>query len=335
MVAEGQGDAGRALVQQQMDAAPPGSPRYVEALYWRAVLASTAADAERDLKRVVIEFSLSPRADDALMRLAQLELARGDRDQAVAHLDRLVLEHPNSPTRARASYWMARALFEEKKDGAACARLVEARRSASAGDIELRNQIDYYSPRCAGMDTLAAAQAPASAARGPQPAPTSPSPTTRSSVTSPATAATAATATAATAATTATPTTPAPPAPTASAPTASGGTSDGPPATPTSKTAAPPPKTGAPPVAKSSASPPTAAAGTNYTIQLAAYTTRDEAVKLQSRLQTRGITTRVYGTSSPYRVRMGRYPTRAAADAEAQRLKSAKMDCFVTEAEAP
>ncbi|HEY7860765.1 MAG TPA: hypothetical protein VIB98_04935, partial [Gemmatimonadaceae bacterium] len=47
MAAEGQGDAARALVQHELDAAAAGSPRYVDALYWRAVVASTAADAER------------------------------------------------------------------------------------------------------------------------------------------------------------------------------------------------------------------------------------------------------------------------------------------------
>ena len=161
MVAEGQGDAGRALVQQQLDAAPAGSPKYVEALYWRAALASTAADAERDLKRIVIEYALSPRADDALMRLAQLEMARGDRDQALAHLQRVVTEHPKSPSRARASYWMARTLFEQKKDVPGCTRLTDARSNAAAGDVELRNQIDYYAPRCESVDAANATAATA------------------------------------------------------------------------------------------------------------------------------------------------------------------------------
>jgi len=102
MAAEGQGDAARALVQHEIDTASAGSPRYVDALYWRAVVAATAADAEKDLRRIIIEFPLSPRNEDALLRLAQLEMTRGDNDQALAHLQRLVIDHPTSPSRARA-----------------------------------------------------------------------------------------------------------------------------------------------------------------------------------------------------------------------------------------
>ncbi|HEY9516741.1 MAG TPA: tetratricopeptide repeat protein, partial [Gemmatimonadaceae bacterium] len=112
LMAAGQEESGRALVQGELNAAPPGSARYVEALYWRAVLAATAADAERDLRTIIIEYPLSQRSDDALMRLAQLEMTRGENDQALEHLDRVVREHPHSASRPRASFWMARVLFD-------------------------------------------------------------------------------------------------------------------------------------------------------------------------------------------------------------------------------
>ena len=70
-------------------------------------------------------------------------------------------------------------------------------------------------------------------------------------------------------------------------------------------------------------------------MQVGAYNTHAEAVALQARLRTRGIETRVAGTQKPFRVRIGRYPTQAAANAEATKLKASKIDCFVTEAEAP
>ena len=164
LVAEGNGTAGRALVAQQLASAPPRSVRYVEALYWRATLAATAADAERDYKRLIIEFPLSPRAEDALVQLAQLEMARGDRAQALRHLERVVLEHPTSPARARARSWMARVLFEEGNAARACARLDDARRSAPSDAVELRNQIAYDAQRCEGVDTtvVAASGAPVS-----------------------------------------------------------------------------------------------------------------------------------------------------------------------------
>jgi len=159
MVADGQGDKGRALVQAQLDSAPIGSPQYVKALYWHAVVAATAAGAERDLRRLVIEYPLSPESADALLRLAQLEMARGDRQLALEHLDRLLLEHPNDPSRARAGFWMGRLLFEKGQAAAACARLDQAEDATPADDVELRNQIAYYKQRCVGVDTSTASRA--------------------------------------------------------------------------------------------------------------------------------------------------------------------------------
>jgi cell division protein FtsN len=157
MAAEGQGDAARALVQHEIDIASAGSPRYVDALYWRAVVAATAADAERDLRRIIIEFPLSPRNEDALLRLAQLEMTRGENDQALAHLQRLVIDHPASPSRARASFWMARVYFDKNQTPAACRSLADAAHNSSPAQVEQRNQIDFWMQRCHGSDTAAVA----------------------------------------------------------------------------------------------------------------------------------------------------------------------------------
>lgn len=164
LVAEGQGDAGRALVQRELDSATPGSARYAEALYWHAVVAATAADAERDLRSIVVNYPLSKHAADALLRLAQLEMTRGDDDPALAHLNRILVEHPDNPDRSRADFWMARVLFDKNDAPKACARLGDAVRTAPSGDVELRNQIDYLDQRCAGVDTTAVAAAPAAKA---------------------------------------------------------------------------------------------------------------------------------------------------------------------------
>jgi tetratricopeptide (TPR) repeat protein len=153
MVAQGQADSGRALVQAQLDAAPVGSPAYVKALYWRAAVAPTAAAAERDLRTIVIEYPLAPESADALLRLAQLEMARGDRQLALEHLDRLLLEHPDNPSAGRAGFWMGRLLFESQRPAAACARLAQAERATDPSDVELLNQIGYYEQRCVGVDT--------------------------------------------------------------------------------------------------------------------------------------------------------------------------------------
>ncbi|HET7622409.1 MAG TPA: SPOR domain-containing protein [Gemmatimonadaceae bacterium] len=175
LVAAGQGDTGRNLIESELNAADSGSARYVEALYWRAVLAKTAADAERDLRTIVIYYPLSTESDDALMRLAQLEMTRGETEQAMGHLERVVKEHPRSASRPRASFWMARMLFDKGKDAEACRHLADAAASTPAGQVELRNQIDYLMPRCAGIDTTTPAAAPVkSAAPSKAPAPSAP-----------------------------------------------------------------------------------------------------------------------------------------------------------------
>ena len=148
LVAAGQGDQGRAIVAQRLASAPPGSARYAQALYWRAALAITAADAERDLRRVVVEFPLSPWTDDALMRLAQLELARGERLSALLHLERIALEHPSSATHARASYTAGRLLLDMNELARGCAKLTEADANAGASDAGLRDQIARLRERC-------------------------------------------------------------------------------------------------------------------------------------------------------------------------------------------
>jgi cell division septation protein DedD len=159
LVAEGRGDEGRAMIARALAAAPEGSSRYVEALYWRAALASTAADAERDYKRIVIEYPASRRSESALVALAQLELARGDRTQAMQHLERVIREHPTGPSRARASFWMARIHFDEGNFPRACARLEDSRRHTPAEAVEMQNQLEYYAQRCEGVDTTVVVRA--------------------------------------------------------------------------------------------------------------------------------------------------------------------------------
>lgn len=300
MAAEGQGDAARALVQHEIDTASAGSPRYVDALYWRAVVAATAADAEKDLRGIIIEFPLSPRNEDALLRLAQLEMTRGDNDQALSHLQRLVIDHPSSPSRARASFWMARVYFDKNQTPAACRSLADAAHNTRPGQVEQRNQIDFWMQRCHGMDTAAVATVPAHVDSAPTVAP----PTSVAS---------------------APPreTEPVPPAsPPAPAPTTTVSTSTSKRTTTTA--------------VKTTTVTPTRAAATSgkYTVQVGAYPTRNAAESLRKSLVNRGIDARVVGTAKPYRVRVGFYDTRAKADAAAAKLKAKQIAVYVTEAEA-
>lgn len=162
LVGDGNGAAGRALVDSVLGASTEGAALHGEALYWRAVLSESGAGAQHDYLRVTIEYPTSPRAPDALLRLAQLELARGDREAALRHLERLTRDYPDSPLLARAHLWRARALLEGPVAaiGPACASVAQARARVAPAEAELRNQIEYYGRRCAGVDTAASGARP-------------------------------------------------------------------------------------------------------------------------------------------------------------------------------
>ncbi|HEY8793541.1 MAG TPA: SPOR domain-containing protein [Gemmatimonadaceae bacterium] len=294
MAAEGQGDAARALVQHEIDTASAGSPRYVDALYWRAVVAATAADAEKDLRRIIIEFPLSPRNEDALLRLAQLEMTRGENDQALSHLQRLVIDHPTSPSRARASFWMARVYFDKNQTPAACRSLADAAHNTSPGQVEQHNQIAFWMQRCHGMDTAAVVSTTAASASADSTPTAAPPASTAAAATPPPRE-----------------TVSAPPPPPASA-TTSKRTSTASTQTTTSR----------------------APSGTGkYTVQVGAYPTRDAAEAQRRSLAARGYAARVVGSTKLFRVRVGFYDTRAKADAAAQQMKAKQITVYVTEAE--
>jgi cell division septation protein DedD len=156
MVSNGDAKAGRALVDSLVEATKPQTAQYAEGLYWRAKLSASADDAEQDYRRIIVEYSLSPRVADALLRLGQLELARGQRDKALQHFEQLTLEHSNSPLRAAASYWAARAYFEAGNPTKACVANQDAMSHVASSNVELKNQIDYQSRQCRGVQLASA-----------------------------------------------------------------------------------------------------------------------------------------------------------------------------------
>jgi cell division septation protein DedD len=274
MVTAGQDSAGRAVVDSVLVVTEDGTPRYAEALFWRARLSKTAAAAERDYRRIGVEYPLSPRAQEALLRLAQLEMTRGDRVSARGHLERLQREHPTGAASTRASVTLAQLAFDDGDVVAGCAAVAAAREGLTAADVELRNQIDYFGPRCANLAARAEARDTTGAsnpAGGVPPTPSRGKPADTS----------------------------------ASRRTA---TRDASPSTP-------------------------ADARHQYTVQVAAYSTRAEANALAARLSARGFAARVVGDSAPYRVRIGRYPTRDRAVDALRQMGRQSVRGVVVEAE--
>jgi len=264
LVSEGQGAQGRAIVDSMYRLSAPSSGERAEALYWRGNLAATAADAERDYRAIVVDHTTSPRVEDALLRLAQLELARGDRDASLRHLQRLAAEFPNSRHRARTSYWTARVLFDRSDVPAACTANADALANVVAADIELKNQIEYQQQRCRGVAVAG---------------------------------------------------TPAGPAGTTTAPVR----------------VVPPPRDVRPsiPLDTLVAPPASASRALSYSVQVAATNTRAGAQTIVNRMTARGYQARIDGTSAPFRVRVGRYTTRAAANRALADMKAKGQDGFV------
>lgn len=324
LVSEGDGAAGRAIVDSMLRVSTEGTPAYGDALFWRGALAETAADAERDYRRVIVEYPLSPYADDALLSLAELEQARGDRTAAYQHLQRFVREHPMGSARARAGLAAARLAFEQRDVTRGCAMIADARLSAGS-DVELRNQIDYHGARCPTTTATASAApvtvAPSTAARGARS--TSPSSNAQAPmvVSSP----------------------PPRPSPGVSpSATTSAGVAETRNARPradtvsTTTVAAPrsePPAVRGPaskePVAKE------AAPRGVWTIQLAAYNTHADAEALVRKLAARGVKARISGETRPFRVRLDYFHTRQDAVARVAELKQRGIIGFVTDEPRP
>ena len=308
LVSDGNGVAGRALIDSVLRATQPSARLYPEALFWRATLASNAADAESDYKHLVVDYPLAPQAEDALLRLAQLELARGDRDGALAHLQRIPRDYPRSKSLARASYWTARVLFEKNDIPNACAANANALSNAGTDEIELRNQIQYQGQRCPSTPAVT------TTASSVAPAPSTPSTPTVANASS-------------TKDTKAVDTVPPKSAVVTSA---------------TSPTATPLAAPSPPPVTRSEVVRPsvTAAAkpveatsfGSTYSVQVAAYNHKADASKLAARLVKRGYAARVDGDTVPFRVRIGRYPTAGEAEKALAKIKAKHMSGFVVRA---
>ena len=346
LVSDGNGAAGRALIDSVIKATSPTARLYPEALFWRASLASNAADAESDYKHIVVDYPLAPQAEDALLRLAQLELARGDKEGALIHLQKIPRDYPRSKSLARASYWTARVLFEKNDIPKACAANASALAQAGETEIELRNQIQYQGQRCP-LPAVAVAPAPVSGVS----APLGNSATSTTASSTPTTA----------------PITPASPTVSQTVPSSSGVAVAASPtatekvamsdtvtasATVPSKTTTPVQRPMAPteardtkpsivdparsPANASEPAPAKAPVGSSsssvYSVQVAAYGRKADADKLVSVLTKRGYQARVDGSIAPFRVRIGRYATNREAEVALGKIRANYKDAFVARA---
>src|SRR5688572_27867928 len=145
---DGQGDSARSAVDRLLAATSPTDSLYPEILYTQAMVANSAADMRRHLQQVVVEYPTSSWADDALLRLVQMDYATRSFEGAARNLERLRLDHPLTPLLAQAAYWGGRTYFELKDTVRACRWLADG--VAAAGtDLELQRQLGFLYQRCA------------------------------------------------------------------------------------------------------------------------------------------------------------------------------------------
>lgn len=154
----GRTDSARAVVRRLLTSLSPQDSIYPEALYVQGgMLASDPRSAATSLQRVIVEYSRSSWADDALLRLSQLYEAQNDPASAIQSVERLRRDYPDSPLLPRAAFVGARSAFDLRDEGRGCSYIRDA--LAGAGDdIEFKNQVAFYSERCQTSSTSVAAK---------------------------------------------------------------------------------------------------------------------------------------------------------------------------------
>lgn len=151
-VAQTRPDSGRAIMRRLLASLAPQDSLYPGALFTAGMLAPDAGLIATNLQRVVVEYGRSVWADSALVALAKLYFAQGDLTATAQAAERLRRDYPDSPLRPRADFTGARAYFDMKDDVHGCALIREALDGAGA-DVEFKNQVSFYAPRCAAVPT--------------------------------------------------------------------------------------------------------------------------------------------------------------------------------------
>ena len=315
--------AARVLADSLVNALPSTASAMPAALFAKASIAPSAAEAERGYERIVNDYRFASQVPDALMRLALLENARNNRTGALRHLDRLLRDHSDAPVRSRASLMAGRMRMDANDPARACELLAAAYASAGPKEHDVRDQATTVGAKCPTPVAIMAERDPppmgvVRAARevavpsvvAPVPVPASRRARRGDTAVMPTPVATTP---AVRRDTTLKPVVVAPirrdttPKPVVVAPIRRD-------TTPKPVAPAPAPKPVAPTVHADTAAARPATAG-HFGVQFAAYNDRPSAEQYASILRSRGITARVEGVVAPFRVRAGRFTTRAEAEA--------------------
>ena len=125
-----------------------------ELLAVRAARASSTSEAEETYTRIAREHTRSRQRETAMLRLAQLQIARGSSREALGWLELLGRDYPADSASPERLYWVSRALFGTGDTTRACATVRTVR---SATSRALATDFENMGRECAAF--LARAQA--------------------------------------------------------------------------------------------------------------------------------------------------------------------------------
>ncbi len=154
LATEGRTDSARSIIRRELSNVTTQDARYPAILFTAGVISTDPDSARTYFRRVSIEYSNSNWADRAILRLAQLAYAAGDKDAAVRSAEQIIRDYPFSPIRAEAAFIAARVLLDQRNDEAGC-QYLSMTRDAAGQNIELANRAAFYLQRCAAPSTTA------------------------------------------------------------------------------------------------------------------------------------------------------------------------------------
>ncbi len=152
----------------------PGNPdaaAVVRGHMLRARLTLDPAEAEADYLAIVLGHPANPAAAEALLRLGQALLLRGEVHRAQGYLQRLVADYPGSPRHGPGTLWLARSYNASDRHQAACR--IARRGIAETSDPNLAALLRLEEAASCRLT----AEAPEAAPETPEPAPDTPEPT--------------------------------------------------------------------------------------------------------------------------------------------------------------
>lgn len=162
---DGRVDSARGALATLEKSVGPADSTFAQVLYAQGLVAPTVDEARQRLQRVVTEYPLSSWADDAVVRLGQLEYANGDPAAAARQLEKFHGDYAASPLFPVAAVWAGRALLRARDSLAGC-RWVSEGLGRVGQDVSTRRELASLAATCGGKsvavrDSVKPAVAPA------------------------------------------------------------------------------------------------------------------------------------------------------------------------------